>query len=851
MVTSDSPAQPGPVPAVWGNVPQRIKNFTGREDILAKLHESPEKVRAVLPEDPPPEDPLPHALQGLGGVGKTAVAIEYAHRYRSEYQLVWWVPSDQLALVRSSLAALAVPLGLRSASAAGIETAAAAVRDALRKGEPYGRWLLIFDNADQPEDLEPLIPHGPGDVLITSRNHRWQSLTDPIPMDVFAREESKAFLNKRVPKGLSDYDADRLADKLGDLPLALEQAGALVAETGMPVDDYLRLVDQHTRRIMAEGKSPEYPMSMTAAWAISVSALQDRLPPALEILRCCAFFGPDPIPREVFRPSTPAPGSRLDDVIADDILLSRAIRELGRLALVKIDGPKLSVHRLIQALLRDGLDPDERNSYRQDAHAILAAGAPKDPTDSRLWPRYAELVAHVVSPATDMAHCLVREHRAFALDVIRYLYHSGDLESCRSFAERFIGQWTEDSGPDDPTVLDARRHLGNALRELGDYPNAYVIIRDTLQTSERVLGPTDPLTLTLRNSFGADLRARGDFIAARELDEETLRLHLSKFGEASPQTLRVMNNVAHDYGLNSEYVRAKELHQRVLRLSNTVAAGVSPSELLTVQTGLARDLRLCGNFSEARDVGEDARDFGRAELGAEHYLTLRAANDLSIALRRIPAAHGEALELAREVLDLSRRLRGEKHQDTMAAAISLSNIQRTVGLIDEALVLAKETADTYPGIYGREHPYNYGCIGNLALLLRLAGDPAAARQLNEAALKGLGDKLTRHHFYSLTVAINLASDLAALGETAAARALGQDSLARSRDRFGDQHPLTLACAANLALDLRAEGAEMAADHLLEETLTRYAATLGADHSEAQDAAASRQAARPDFDPPPI
>jgi tetratricopeptide (TPR) repeat protein len=845
MAASDSPALPGSVPAVWGNVPQRIKNFTGREDILVKLRESPAKVRAVLPEDP-----LPHALQGQGGVGKTAVAIEYAHRYRSEYQLVWWIPSDQLALVRSSLAALALPLGLRSASAAGIETAAAAVRDALRKGEPYRRWLLIFDNADQPEDLEPLIPYGPGDVLITSRNHRWQSVSHRVPIDVFTREESTAFLIKRVPKGLSEHDADRLADKLGDLPLALEQAGAVVAETGMPVDDYLRLVDQETRKILAEGKSPEYPVSMTAAWAISVSALQERMPQALEVLRCCAFFGPDPIPREIFRASMPAPGSRVDDVIADTILLSRAIRELGRLALVKIDGPKLSIHRLIQALLRDGLDPDERNSYRHDAHAILAAGGPKDPTDSRLWPRYAELVAHVVSPATDMAHCLVQEHRAFALEVVRYLYISGDLASCRLFAERFIKQWTEDSSPDDPTVLDARRHLGNALRELGDYSNAFVIIQDTLQNSERILGPTEPLTLALRNSFGADLRARGDFVAARELDEETLHLHQGEFGESAPQTLRVMNNVAHDYGLNANYLQAKELHQKVLRLSDAVAAGVSPSELLTVRTGLARDLRLCGNFSEARDVGEDAYDFGRAALGAEHYLTLRAANDLSIALRRIPAAHEDGFELAREIFDLSRRLLGEKHQDTMAAAISLSNIQRTMEMVDEALVLAKETVNSYPGIYGREHPYYYGCTGNLALLLRLAGDPAAARQLNEAALKGLDRTLTRDHFYSLTVAINLASDLAALGETTAARALSQDSLDRSRLRFGDLHPLTLGCAANLVLDLRAEGADMMADHLLEETLTRYAATLGADHSEAKDAAAGKRLS-PDFDPPPI
>lgn len=845
MAASHSPAPPGSVPVVWGNVPQRIKNFTGRVDILTRLRqEASGTITAVLPEDP-----LPQALQGLGGVGKTAVAIEYAHRYRTDYQLVWWIPSDQLALVRSSLAALAGPLGLASALATGIDAAATAVLDALRRGEPFSRWLLIFDNADQPEDLQPLIPQGPGDVLITSRNHRWQSVIDTVPMDVFTRTESKEFLTKRVPKGLTAYDADRLAEKLGDLPLALEQAGALVAETGMSVDEYLRLLDEHTTKIMAEGKSPEYPMSMTAAWTLSVSTLQQQLPQALELLRCCAFFGPDPIPRDVFR-SGAAAGGRVGEVTEDPILLARAIRELGRLALVKIDGRTISVHRLIQALLRDELGPDEQNSYRHDVHSILASSVPHDPSDNRLWPRYAELVAHIGSKATDMAHCREREHRAFALNVIRYLYVSGDLASCRSFAERFIAQWTKDSGSDDPNVLDARRHLGNTLRELGDYSNAYSIIQDTLSSAERVLDPLDPMTLALRNSFGADLRARGDFSTARELDQETLNLHQQAFGAEDPQTLRVMNNLAHDYGLNSDYVGARKLHQRVLTLSNAAAVGVSPTEVLTAWTGLARDLRLCGYFTEARDVGEDALDFGRANLGAEHYLTLRTANDLSIALRRMPAAHEEALELARQVYDLSRQLFGEKNQDTMAAAISLTNIQRTIGQIDEALDLARSTVDSYPDIYGPDHPYNYGCTGNLALLLRLTGDPVGARQLNETALAGLDATLTRDHFYSLTVAINLASDCAALGDTAQARALDRDSLTRSRATFGEQHPLTLGCAANLVVDLRTEGADQEADQLLEETMSHYAATLGTGHSEAIAAAAGRRL-DPDFDPPPI
>ena len=290
-------------PAIWGDVPRRNKNFTGRDDILHRLRQDISRgMTTILPENP-----LPNALSGLGGVGKTAIAIEYAYRYRSDYDLVWWIRADQLALVRSSLAALASQLGLEAAMVTGIDGTVAAALDALRRGEPYRRWLLIFDNADQPEDVMAFIPAGPGDVLVTSRNHRWEAFTtDAVPVDVFTRAESMQFLSRRVPRGISDSDTDLLADKLGDLPLALEQASALLAEAGMAVDEYLRLLDERVTQILAQGTSPEYSTSMTAAWQISVVKLRQQLPQALELLRCCAFFGPDPI-RETYSGVTLTP----------------------------------------------------------------------------------------------------------------------------------------------------------------------------------------------------------------------------------------------------------------------------------------------------------------------------------------------------------------------------------------------------------------------------------------------------------------------------------------------------------------------------------------------------------------
>lgn len=846
VIVPDSSQRSWSTPRIWEDVPPRNKNFTGRVDILEQLRRRmASKITAVLPS----EDSLPQALQGLGGVGKTAVAIEYAWRYRADYDLVCWIRADQMPLVRSSLAGLAAALGLEP-SATGIDLTTSGVLDALRRGEPYGRWLLIFDNADQPEELLPFIPSGPGDVLITSRNHRWQPVVETVQLDVFERTESIQFLIKRVPKGLTEADADRLADKLGDLPLALVQAGAVLFEGGMAVDEYLRLLDERVTQILAQGTSPEYPTSMTAAWQISVVRLRQQSPRALELLRCCAFLGPEPIPRDVFKLGSEDSRTGVGDLIADPIDLSTAISMLGRFALVKIDGPYISVHRLIQALLRDELGPDEQRKYRQDAHSILAVGAPGNPADVGAWPRYADLVAHVGSPATDLAHCQMAAHRDFALDVVRYLFVSGDFASCQSFAERFIAQWTEDSGADDPYVLNAKRHLGNALRELGHASEAYKLIEDTLRSAERVLEPRNPLTLHLRNSFGADLRARGDFAAALNLDENTRALHDKVFGPTDPQTLRVMNNLALDYGLNSNFVRARDLHKEVYILQRDAKTNVSATEVLNSWTGLARAVRLCGNFTQARDLGEDARLYGLHELGPEHHLTLRAATDLSIAMRRIPASYDEALDLASDVLELCKRRRGEKNPDTMAAAISLSNIQWTIGQTDQALTLAAATVDNYAAIYGAKHPYNYGCIGNLAVLRRLTGDYVEAHRLNETALAGLDARLTRDHLFSLTVALNLASDLAVLGDPAQARALGEDSLARLTSLLGEHHPLTLGCTVNLTLDLRADGAGEEAELLSAKTMSGFESTLGTNHPMTEAAAVGLRLDF-DFDPPPI
>lgn len=845
MSYPNTPRLQGPVPEIWGRVPQRNKNFTGREALLDRLHARiSDEVQAVLP----------HALHGLGGVGKTQVAVEYAYRFRSEYDIVWWISADQPVLVRSSLAALAPHLGLPAASATGIEDASAAVLDALRRGEPYPRWLLIFDNADQPEDINEIVPRGPGHVLITSRNHRWQGVVDTVPVDVFSRPESVAFLGKRVARTITAEDADRLAEELGDLPLALEQAGALQAETGMSVEDYLRLLKDRTTALLSEGKPTEYPVSMSAAWSLSVAQLKEKLPEAVQLLRCCAFFGPEPIPRDVFAPPIKSDAGTgldpdLDVLLGNPILLSRAIGQLGRYALARIDSSSrtIQVHRLVQALIRDELADVERDRVRDEVHLLLAAAAPGEADDPASWPRYYELLGHA-RPA-EAIKSRIDAVRGFCLKIGRYLYSSGDSQSARAFLTELIDGWTEDSGPDSPHVLRAQRHLGNALRELGAYPDAYDLDRETLERTRAALGDRDVDTLLVTNSFGADLRARGEFITARDHDRSSRNLHEEVLGRSDPLTLRCANNLAIDHSLASDYPIARELLTETFIQQRQPNSGASPQEVLITWNGLARIVRLSGDYAESADLGEEAWAYGIAEVGAEHPWTLRTAKDLSIARRRAGAIE-DGFELAEETHERESRIFGADNPDTLAAAMNLANALRTVDRADEGYTMAEDTTRRYPRIYGTDHPYNHGCAINLALLLRVQGELEAARDLDRRTLAGLDARLGRDHHYTLTCAVNLANDLADLDETREAMELGEDTLARLSALLGAQHPLTLAAAANLVLDLRSEGHGARAEHLALETLGTYDRVLGLEHPDVKAFLDGRRLDF-DFDPPPI
>lgn len=831
-------------PAIWGNVPQRTKNFTGRDELLAELRGRMTGDRGDITAV------LPHALQGYGGVGKTALAVEYVYRYAHEYDLVWWVQADQNTVVATTLAALAARLDLAAPTTGRAEETVAAVLDALRKGIPYSRWLVVFDNADQPEPVRPLLPHGPGHVLVTSRNHRWEGVADTVAVNVFTRLESLDFLQRRVPD-IGAADAGRLADALGDLPLALEQAGALQAETGMSVDVYLELLEKETIKVLGEGKPADYPVPVAAAWSVSVSQLSDQMPAAMELLRRCAYFGPEPIPLDLLNRARFVLGPPLGPTFSDPLLISRALRELGRYALGRYDSHRktLQVHRLIQAVIRNDVPESGEGEIRHEVHKLLAAADPGDPDDPTTWSTYEELVPHV--RPSGALECGDPQSRLLGRNVVRYLYQNGNYAASRTWAERALRRWRANSGDDDPDVLIMSKHLSGALRQVGEFDEAFRISADTLERIRRTLGDQHEEALVLLNNHASLLRVRGEFNDALAMDEESVALHRQVFGEHR-RTFAAANNLAVDYALNCRYQDALELDERNYRDRLDFFGNDNDKDVVYSRSAVASDLRRLGRHAEARAEHERIRTVYLGIVAArtfapDHPDVLLQAWGLAVA-RRAAGAWREALPLARETFEASRRRLGDDYVDTLPTAVCLSNALRMAGQLDEATSLIDDTVERYRKVLGADHPMSLGVLVDQAIVHRLRGGAAESVALLDGALDGLQERLWPEHHYVLLCLANLATAQAELGAVERACELGRRAFDGYRSLFGDDHPETLACATNLAADLRATGQVQEATELAADTLTRYQrAPLGENHPDLLAAAEGRRV-EIDFEP---
>ena len=494
------------VPQIW-NVPNRNADFTGREVILEKLHDDlAGDGTAVV---------LARAVYGLGGVGKTQLVLEYAHRFQADYDLIWWIDAEQPLEISLALADLAGRLGLPTSDNAA-ESAAAALEQ-LRRGVA-GRWLLIFDNAEDPEDLAAFLPAGSGHIIITSRNRAWTRHAGPVELDVFSQRESVVHLLRHVP-GLDDLDATRVSRAVGDLPLAIEQAAAWLAETGMPAGLYAEWLETQATSALGLNKPLDYAKPVAAAWNLSINRLRERSPASIRLLQILAFCSPGPISATLLYSDAMINSLRPYDMALSKPMLSRVIGEISRFALVKVDRSSnpVQIHRLVQEVIRSQMNEEEQVETRHRVHEILSGARPSqgETDDPANWSTYDLIWAHLGPSVAE--ECDDPRTRQLLIDWVRYQWKHGEFESALN-----LGPGAGRRSVATPTRVRTIRRLCTcsstsltcSARKAG---SATARDLDTLcpgTPSARCSAPTTRHALITANGLAADLHALGEFRAS-------------------------------------------------------------------------------------------------------------------------------------------------------------------------------------------------------------------------------------------------------------------------------------------------------------------------------------------------
>jgi MinD-like ATPase involved in chromosome partitioning or flagellar assembly len=825
------PRYPGTEPRVLRGLAARNERFTGRENDLGELRDQLRGAsRAVV---------RPLTLLGTAGVGKTAIALEYAHRFMNDYDLVCWIPCGQSEEVDLRVAELLPALRDRfRISPPGESTVAERARmvlDVLADGETVPRWLLIYDNAEDIDAIREYLPSSGGQVLITSQNQGWEDHNvRTLRVRMFDRKESVAHLFRMVP-GLTDDEADALADALGDLPVAITAVAVYLRDSGYPVARYLSDLEQRQPSAPRVGVLSVYPREVAGAWDAPLGLLKARSEAAARLLELCSVMASDIATELVHSRAMAKVLEPFDPALAAPVVMGRIVQEASKLNLLTIDAAnkQITVHRVVQTVVRSRMSAAEVAEARAEVQQILLAARPRRDVDDpeartrfrMLWPHLGP--AEVVSSADERVRELI-------IDRIRYIYVYSDYARGAAEANAAVAEWQEMLGSElEPAakrtlhvqLLQLQFNLGLIFLAQSEFTASMELHAHVLEEQTELLKADHPYTLMTAGSLAADQRALGLYRHALELDEQTHPAWVGLYGENSLWSLRAANNLAVSYRLNGNLNAAlqldRETYQRTLS-----TLGDRHSLTLSSARNLARDLLECGEYRAAVDAARHAYRLSVEYLGIDSAGALDGQVLLGIALRS--SGHPDEAEPQFEhALDLLRTRFGDAASATLAGRLSLGVNLWSLDRFAEAEAEMCPVFEQYRESLEPDHPHALVCQVNLAALMRQKLDSAKAAEYITAALAGLERVLGPAHPYTLAAEMVHGVLLADQEDLIQAAQVETRTLGLLTSTLGPTHPDTLRCHANLLLTRRDRGEDTSAE--LEQVIGQLETPLGADH----------------------
>jgi tetratricopeptide (TPR) repeat protein len=654
-------------PSPW-NVPAgRNPFFTGQESILSELHRRLNSGRSMALTQP-------QAINGLGGIGKTQIAIEYAYRHRDEYRVVLWANADSRETLEQSYGALALLLQLPESSEQDHTHVIAALKRWLATETG---WLLILDNADEVEIVRDFLPTTyQGHVLLTTRAQALGDIAQALSIAPLGVEDGALLLLRRArrldldaPLSFANVDehnaAATLAQEFDGLPLALDQAGAYCEETGCTIAEYLELYRAQSAQLLhRRGKlAKQHPQSVAATFALAFEKIKERDEGAADLLCLCAFLHSDAIPEEIFLEAAPELGPRLRQLASDPLKLLDAIGVLRAYSLVRSGNgaQELAMHRLVQAVLRDGMSKKEQRQWAVRAMRAVARAFP-DPRDVNNWPRCQRYIVQA--------------------------QHCADL----------IVQWDMKFGEAALLLNEA----GYYLDERALYGEAERLYRASLTLRERIYGPDNLYVASSLNNLAALYQNQSRYAEAEPLYRRVLAINEHTHGPSHPHVAAILDNLAMLYFVQSRYEEAEQFAQRAL-LIREQALGPDHSDVGNSLNSMALLYMDQEKYEQAGELMVRALAIYERAYGAEHPFVATALSNIAELYSR-QERYEQAEELYQRALAIREQILGPDHPDTAYTLHHLGELRYQQGRYAEAEWFTRRALAILEDALGPNHP---------------------------------------------------------------------------------------------------------------------------------------------------
>jgi tetratricopeptide (TPR) repeat protein len=810
MNTMPSPSR------IWGVPYQRNPFFTGRETILERLHNAfavETMVGLSQPQD----------VNGLGGIGKTQIALEFAYRYSEEYRDIFWVRADSASTLMTDFLAVAEQLQLPERSVSDQHQIVEAVQRWLRI---YSGWLLIFDGVADLATIESFLPGSDhGHILLTMPALGSDELAQCVELEPMEPEVGALFLLRRAQllASTDPLDAasatDRLAavniaEEMGGLPLALDQAGAYISATSCTLYDYLALYRARNARLL-QSSSGDYPASVATTWSLSFEKIVATVPLASELLHLLAFLHPDDIPAEIITRRSVHIGDPLESIARDQLQLDLAISEILPYSLIFRDPEKhtFAIHHLTQAIFKASMSDDLQCFW-----AIRAVQALSDlfPTgDPSIWPLCQRYLLHAQT-----CGALIKEWELSFSNAAWLLNQAaGYLRVRAQYAEaeplylQALAIWRENLGPVHSDVAAVLNNLASLYKDWGQHEQQVESLSlQALAIWEETEGQNHPSIATCLFNLADFYQSQGRDEEAEPLYQRALAIHQHNSGPQDLATATVLYNLATLYDEQGEYEQAELFYLRAYDIRRQQPDVMHPDTVISLN-GLAQFYMERGRYDEAEQLlVQDAQPVIEQLLGVEHPHTATLLYSLA-AIYYDQGKFGQVEALYKQALAIWEQKLGPWHPqiaETLNKLAALYDEQKRYG---EAEPCYHRAYFIYRQTFGDRNPRNAEFLNCIAELHRAQGEYEQAIPFYKQALAVYEKIFGPENINATVILSNLAHVYRAQGNDAQAeRIFVQVLLVRSRT-LGKAHPMTAQSMCNLADVYRDQEQLEQAEHL--------------------------------------